>query len=155
MIAWLSAFAGDVLKKALIEVLKSVWSSTRQLGMPFSQARHLRDLSLRVRDMPFIYKDLGGSVEHDFVELDLQPGEHPSPTSTTLSDPRIAEPLRTRRRALILGPAGIGKTTLLRHTILHLIEAKGRSDRFLAREYLVPFYVPLKALDNTEPRPLV
>lgn len=156
MITWPTAFAVDILRKLVIETVKSAWSHARRFGMPFSQARHLRELSLKVRDMPFIYKDLGGNVEHDFVDLDLQPGESPSPSrSTTLSDPRIAEPLRTRRRALILGPAGIGKTTLLRHTILHLIEAKGRSNRFLAGEYLLPFYVPLKALDNSEAHPLV
>ena len=72
------------------------------------------------------------------------------------SFPQVAaQRIKDTRRALILGSAGIGKTTFLRRTALNIVAGKGRSAQFLEGEYLIPFYVPLKALDLGERSPIL
>src|ERR1700730_2126933 len=42
------------------------------IRFPFTISVHLAQLEAKVRDMPFIYRDLEGDVLNDFVELDMK-----------------------------------------------------------------------------------
>lgn len=81
--------------------------------------------------MPFIYMDLEpGEVLNEYVEEDIA---NLDPSSLPSKEPRKfssggAERIKDTKRALILGNAGIGKTTFLRRTALNLVSGKGRSD---------------------------
>lgn len=119
--------------------------------------------------MPFIYRGLDAEVLDDYVEIDLQPQPHeravlsgrliedatPSTQPLRVSQIEPSEQIRRRRKLLILGNAGIGKTTFSRHTIITEAKTPGMAPYFYEKERLVPFYVPLKAVDNAEPYPIL
>jgi hypothetical protein len=125
------------------------------------RTRHFRELYEKVNEMPFIYKDLEGGSLQDFVEVDMTAldiktleSTRPLQQQTPLSS-NVQERFRENRLVFLMGKAGIGKTTFLRHSILELISGKGTSKQFFPGEKLVPFYIPLKSLDFTTESPIV
>lgn len=123
-------------------------------GLPIPLAVHRQELRNKLKEMPFIYKDIDTEVLCDFVDVNIQSldlqGLREVSDSSLLS---LEQRLQNRRKVLLLGNAGIGKTTYFRHTILCLLG--GMKTGFLHRmEEVVPFYVPLKAVDNTKPWPI-
>jgi GTPase SAR1 family protein len=124
-------------------------------GVPVPLRVHRQELRGKLREMPFIYKDIDAEVLTDFVDVDIQKVnvhdlgyEKPSRLDLT-----IERRLQGRRKVLLLGNAGVGKTTFIRHTILTMMDAK-RVSFLYPDERVVPFYVPLKAVDNSQPAPI-
>jgi hypothetical protein len=109
----------------------------------------------KVKEMPFIYRGLEGDIINDFVDPDLRGIDIDSLVLSRQQIGNIDERIRDRRRILVLGNAGIGKTTFLRHEILLLLEKNRRLPRYFEKENLLPFYLPLKALDNSGPMPIL
>ena len=144
-----SAFAVRLTEKAL-----GLW---QLLDLPPRNVMHFRELRTKILDMPFIYKDLEADLTNDFVELEFQSAEVGTAGGTSAIAVRIPahQKLKDRPRALIMGGAGIGKTTFLRHSVMELIDSGGISRFFFEGQKLVPFYVPLKALDPTVRFPIV
>ncbi len=145
-------------------VLEKVLTVLATCGPVFAFRLHSRELLIKLKDMPFIYKDLEAEVLSDFVEVELTTLDPSTLGSTAAGDLMSSslESIKRRRKALFLGQAGVGKTTLFRYTILTLIGNKGRAGGgidlgaiFHPRERLVPFYVPLKAVDNAEQYPIL
>lgn len=123
-----------------------------------SRRKYLQDLVSRVREMPFIYRDLEGEVLTDFVEITYSPIDlrefgvrsHDLRLGSTLY-----ERMRQFSRVLIVGSAGIGKTTFERYAILNIIELGTKSPFLNPREVRIPVYIPLKAVDNSAPMPIL
>jgi NACHT domain len=161
MLAWVLKLLGPAAEwaasAALKESAKAAWSRRRYILLG-QVSSHFRDLQSKMKDMPFIYHDLEkGEILNEFVEedianLDLGALHNKTPKHFSAGG---KQRIRDTRRALILGSAGIGKTTFLRRTTLGLAKGKGRSTQFLDREYLIPFYVPLKALDLGHHSPIL
>lgn len=115
---------------------------------------HFRELRRQLRYMPFIYRDMALDPLRDYVEL-----------RRALLNPLTLEPaspgtihsyqIRLKRKTLFLGPPGIGKTTYLRMQVLNLAVAAQTSGDILPSEHLVPFYVPLYAVDATVTTPVL
>lgn len=121
-----------------------------------STKRYLIELEQKIKQMPFIYKDLEIDVINDFVDIELQNINlgtlRLQPTSHAI-DVKHDEKLRRTPRMLFLGNAGIGKTTFQRRTILGLINK--RRDVIYTKEKPLPIYLPLKAIDNSKPFPVL
>jgi hypothetical protein len=63
--------------------------------------------------------------------------------------------LREWRKLIFLGGAGIGKTTFQRFTILTILKDKSKLDFLGHKENPIPFYVPLKAVENIVEFPIL
>jgi hypothetical protein len=158
----MSGFLRDVAVDALGELTTRIadFALSRWLPrvLPTTISTHRTEIRERLRRMPFIYKDLGTEVLTDFVEINidtldletLQP--HPGTRMLTTTD-RV----RARRKALFIGDAGMGKTTFFRHVAISLASRANQAYQayFLSGEKLVPFYVPLKAVSNLHPFPII
>lgn len=117
--------------------------------------RYNSDLKQLLNEMPFIFMDISLTVLQDYVDTDYEQID-----LGTLDAQRIQhrlpldEAIRSHRRVLILGEAGMGKTTFERHAILALLERPGKVDFIEPRESCIPIFVPLKAVDNSQPNPI-
>ncbi len=134
----------------------AVWLADQGWFMP--RAVHIRDLRQKLAGMPFIYRDLQLDVISDFVETNLRSLNRTTlmPLTERESDYRgTFERLREPRRLMLVGQAGMGKTTLFRYSIQSLINKGVRGIRLRPKEVVVPFLVPLKAIDNTGPSPIL
>jgi len=65
------------------------------------------------------------------------------------------ERLKRSKKVLFLGGAGIGKTTFQRYTILSIIQNPQKVEFLEKKERPVPFFVPLKAIENTVTFPIL
>lgn len=151
------AFARALASQTAGKVLSRLWS-WRDTVLPVGESTHFEELYGKIKDMPFLYRDLeseeilDGYVEEDKDVYDLaalQSGR--AKIVARYPDDRI----RTTQKAILLGGPGIGKTTFVRQAILSVILGKGYSERFIANERLVPFYIPLKAVNPTERSPVI
>jgi len=144
-----------VLAAALIALGAWLYARRKMFGTPlYVYRKHLRE---QLKMMPFIYADLQGEVLNDFVEVEIRLLDKDLPVGkaggqTPLSD---RERLRRTRRIIFLGDAGIGKTTFQRYAILSLLNGPVSADFVYPAESLIPIYVPLKLVDNSEPFPVL
>jgi hypothetical protein len=148
LIALLAKLTASAIEKVALVITRT--------GLPVPLRVHTRELREKLAEMPFIYKDVDSDVLTDFVDIDIQALnlDELQPQPVPRVDIGMDQRIRSRKKAILLGNAGIGKTTFIRHTILSLIEGENLSI-FHDGERFVPFYVPLKAVDNTAPRPVV
>lgn len=114
-------------------------------------ASHLKNLEQTVRGMPFIYRDLDGDIINDFVDIEMERID--LRTLRAIPKGKIFnvtndQRLRDNRKLIFLGNAGVGKTTFQRHVILDLIRKRAGVRFLYPGEKVVPFYVPLRAIDN-------
>jgi hypothetical protein len=146
---------GSLLAAALIRT----WRSNRKRlieGRP-DFASHLRDLKGKINKMPFLYEDLEARVMDDYVDIKQQPLD-----SDTLRPPAqrkvelpTAEKLRNSRKVLFVGGAGIGKTTYQRFHVLRIIADQSKVEFLQSAEKPLPFFVPLRAVDNSVKFPIL
>lgn len=118
---------------------------------------YLIDLEKKIRQMPFIYKDLDTDVINDFVDVDFQSidlGTLQLQTQSKILITQKDEKLKRNFKVLFLGNAGIGKTTFQRRTILTIINNESNSKFLYDLESPIPLYIPLKAVDNSGPYPI-
>jgi hypothetical protein len=151
------SFARALASQTAGKILSHFWG-WRDTVLPVRESAHFRELYGKIKDMPFLYRDLeseeilDGYVEEDKEVYDLTALQsNKSKIIARFPDDRI----RTTQKAILLGGPGIGKTTFVRQAILSVILGKGYSERFIAQERLVPFYVPLKAVNPTERSPVI
>jgi len=119
--------------------------------------RYLSHLRRFLNEMPFIYEGTSPtSVAEDYVEAEYErlnlPGTKSSFRRHALTLPQT---LKEHRRVLILGNAGMGKTTFERYSLIQLID-NPRQVAFLdVPEKYLPIFIPLKAIDNSEKDPIL
>lgn len=144
LISIVANFFYDILKR-------QTWRPPHSVGRYFAETR------LKLREMPFIFKDLGGDVLSEYVDVDFS-----SLDSRTLEErPKSAllplhfdHKFKNSKRILFFGSAGSGKTTFQRHVILDLLDRSKTSPYFHYSERPIPIYVPLKVVDNAAPYPI-
>jgi energy-coupling factor transporter ATP-binding protein EcfA2 len=151
----LGPFLRDVASHLSASFVERSLGILGRMNLISTRAIHRRELREKVKDMPFIYRDLEGDVANDFVDPDLRALsiESLSPEIGLLKT--VDDRIRERKRILVLGNAGIGKTTFLRYEILLLLNTKGQLKHYMDKERLLPFYVPLKAVDGTKEYPIL
>lgn len=149
-----TSLGSKVLTNGALTLLKVV-----RTAFPFTRSIYVTDLRASLSQMPFIYYDLPLDVLSAFadVELIFQSRDALENGEWSTSRGRGAfETLRDNRKFLLLGEAGIGKTTLFRYAILTLLSKDRRRLMLLPGERpLVTIYVPLKALDVTRRFPIL
>lgn len=148
-------------------------------SFPGTERAHRQEVREQLNTMPFIYSDLEGTLESDFVNmayrfreaLMIEISQEPYPYNwlpdVEAMETRNREAARDRdqanahlhqtHRALFLGNAGIGKTTFLSRITLSLTDKEDTEIRrtFFAKELsVVPVFVPLKVLENSDPHPI-
>lgn len=124
---------------------------------------YLRELETALKGMPFIYRDLKEDVLNDFVDVTSQPID-----LSTLQDKKsylgnevgygeieLNEKLKRSKKVLFLGDAGLGKTTYQRYIILNIINDRAKVMCLEPKEDVIPFFVPLKIVDNSKPYPIL
>ena len=130
----------------------------RYIRLSKTVASHIKELESKFKDMPFIYKGMEGDIVNDFVEVTINPLDLHSlkVASTNKSyNQNQYNRLQHSKKILLLGNAGVGKTTFQRHTILMLIRKMYDPRYLLSEEKPIPFYVPLRAVDNREKFPIL
>jgi hypothetical protein len=158
-----------ILQNIATEIgVKLSWKGLSRLQLFFQtlpgwgKAQYLAELRAAIAEMPFIYRDLPLDVLGNFVDTDLTlslDDFYKTPLPPSNSRPLRAqalETLRNYRRFVLIGDAGMGKTTLFRFAALSLINQKTRSPLlYQAEPTVVPLYVPLKALDAYSQYPIL
>jgi hypothetical protein len=140
--------------RVIAYAITSAYAALTKQTLVSTRGMHRHDLRSRIKDMPFIYKNLEGEVFNDFVDPDLSALDIDSLTPAP-GRSGVDDRIRNRKRVLVLGNAGIGKTTFLRYEILLHLRGRFRRERYFTSEHLLPFYVPLKAIDNSKPYPIL
>ena len=156
--ASLKFLAGKAVQVVVNRLMNSATRLAADIYKPARWSIHRAELHSRIKDMPFIYKDLDGTVLQVFVAIDVKRLDldtlaaiRPTPSV----DWTPLDRMRERKKVLIIGNAGIGKTTFMRHTLLTLLAGDGSLPRFFDETHLVPFYVPLKGIDANGPYPIL
>jgi hypothetical protein len=161
-IAALKYGVGKIIHTVTSRTIDGLVKFASGFDSPLRWTLHMNELHARVKDMPFIYKeqdakDLETDILNDFVDIHLERLDLETLDAVhlkaTMRGPSLMDS-HDRRKFLMLGNAGIGKTTFMRHTILRLIIHRMIPQLF-GHERLIPFYVPLKNIDNDGPYPVI
>src|SRR6266852_1501088 len=74
MVTWLLHYIGRQVSSLFVSLVSHLIRTKMGslVRLPTTISVHLAELEMKVKDMPFIYKDLEGSVLNDFVDLDIQ-----------------------------------------------------------------------------------
>ena len=161
--------AADVLKSGKIfsEVGTKAWSVTTKQFIG-KKGRYLRDLREKLGSMPFIYSGPEAMLLADYVPAALRPVDflalesyarerRSDETSDHREQGDAIKALRGESRALLLGDAGMGKTTFFQYVATTLTFRKRfpATDELFDRFKPLPIFVPLKVLNNATPRPIL
>jgi hypothetical protein len=102
--------------------------------------------------MPFIYRDVRLDLMSDVVAVQMTLID---PSDAAVGDAfDLPRSLNQKKRVAFIGNAGVGKTTFMRRTLVDFVQSPEDS-LFNASEQLVPFYVPLKAVDDSKDYPIM
>lgn len=127
-------------------------------GLPLPKYLYYREIRDQLSRMPFIYQDLEVTVIQDSVTVELEPihsATLTAKTSPTFIGTSTFQRLREHRKIILIGQAGIGKTTLFRYCILSQISRTEAKFSLPKGDPVVPCYVPLKALDTADEHPIL
>lgn len=121
---------------------------------------YLRRVAKEVEKMPVIYRGIELSTRTEYVEASLNTLE--GAVDSLRSTRRSIEATKLRdhdvnraKKIVWLGEAGIGKTTLLRKTVLEMALQKITEESLIKQDGLIPIYVPLKAVSVLHPAPVL
>ncbi|WP_382158654.1 NACHT domain-containing protein [Hydrogenophaga sp. ANAO-22] len=141
------------LAKALRKRLPSIFNVVQLEGV------YLRRVAKEVESMPVIYRSIELSTRTEYVEASLNKLRG---AADSLRSRRGVEATKLRdydvnraRRIVWLGEAGIGKTTLLRKTVLDIASRQINEESLIKQDGLIPVYVPLKAVSISHPAPVL
>ena len=150
-------FIPEIIASIAVKLGEKGLDHAIKYGWPVPQSRHRKTLSAALRKMPLVYKDLALDVVTDFVDIRLggvTPDSGKSDAETPGDTSRLFVGMRDFRRVVFVGEAGIGKTTMCRFAIQSIFGLTRVSPPIHPAESPLPFYVPLKAVDNSAPYPI-
>lgn len=124
---------------------------------PTFRWKYIREVRESIAEMPFLYRSVGLTTAHGFVDIELQPHFKGSmfPTPGRRPNQSTFERVRNTKRGVFIGQAGMGKTTLFRYSILALVDGMPAGRVLNPSGSAVPVYVPLKAIDTSAPSPIL
>lgn len=160
---WLTIFAktsAALIWKILQSISVPVYHWAKR---PFDLSEYKREIENQIKKMPFIYKDIELNAVDDFVDVDMSVVDSVTlekktvnPQSTIVSGSGSKWWQFTENRKVILvGDAGIGKTTIFRHLVLSIISGDKSQSIYPITQRLVPVFVPLKAIDSNAASPIL
>lgn len=128
----------------------------------FAKRSYFKELEKSIKKMPFIYRnlDIEYSIEN-FVDIEIRTLDTRNlETSASKRNTFIASKLNFARlnenvKLIIVGNAGIGKSTLLSYITYCIIKKKKISGYDFNKKGLVPIFIPLKAVQNIKRSPIV
>lgn len=130
----------------------------------FAIKSYSKDLGGQIKAMPFIYKDIELNAIDDFVDVDLETVDKKTLLARKdLSGTRTNKngvvdkwwQIRDNGKIILMGEAGIGKTTIFRHLVLSILEGDASREIYPNSGRLVPLFVPLKAIDANGSSPII
>ncbi|CDN88068.1 putative NTPase (NACHT family) [Hydrogenophaga intermedia] len=121
---------------------------------------YLRRVAKEVEKMPVIYRGIELNTRTEYVEASLNTLTEAADSLRLPRRGHDATKLRNHevnraRRIVWLGEAGIGKTTLLRKTVLEIASRQISEESLIKQDGLIPIYVPLKAVSVSHPAPVL
>jgi NACHT domain len=138
---------------------KSIWNKIEASSPIHTRRKYLRDLRLSILNMPLLYRGLTLTVDADYVDvrivkLDRSINEHPMRAVGQMSTSTFGLN-NSFSRLIVFGTPGMGKTTLFRRATLEAIDNANVATRVVQERGLVPIFVPLKAISNHRPSPII
>jgi hypothetical protein len=140
------SFFAEIVASLLVKSAEFAYEKVIASGFPLPAHLYVRSLARELREMPFIYKDLPLEVVADFVDSDLltTTAENFYQTRIPSAPDRDAlQHLVDYRQVLLIGEAGMGKTTLFRMAVQSVASGSRRGWPLKMERDLVPFFVPL------------
>jgi len=122
-----------------------------------ARTQYRKRLVEKLKEMPFLFKDMNLSARDDYVALDVLTISKGNAVRNTSALPDFSGPLpkfKAHPRALIFGDGGYGKTTLFRNLALRALEKKPWEKMFGKRGVL-PVYLPLKVVKTSSDFPII
>ncbi len=143
--------ADNVVKSLTPKLLQRVNLNTRR--------RYLTELKKTILQMPLLYRGVKLTVESDYVDLRLARIDQTAKESQARYQGELLSSSLGNSNAyirlVVFGTAGMGKTTLFRRATLEIIENSDSPSRLIREEGLTPVFVPLKAISNHQPSPIL
>ena len=148
---------GEIAASLIFRAVERAYEWVALHGVPLPSGLYVHRVARDLREMPFIYKDLPLDVRADFVEIELESVTYGAAITSGKSRLQAPDPFRflvDYRHVVVIGEAGMGKTTLFRLAVQSL-DRQYRDDSPLQIEKnLIPIFVPLKAINNSSPSPI-
>lgn len=124
----------------------------------FSKKRYLSSLKGLINNMPFIYRDITLKTLDHYVEVGIKKLDIKTFLDVQTDDKKLGlsinHKVKSYERVLLLGNAGIGKTTFFRHTILQILA--GENVNYLGNtKGFIPIYISLKTVENIDKSPII
>lgn len=147
-------FMTDPLKKGFTKV-KRLFPQYRP------QYRYFKELEKDLKKMEFVYPGLNVDELPNYIELDdIKQADLHKVTIQATSN--YEEPERVKlypvqnlndRKILIVGDAGVGKSTFIKNIILDNLHS--RYNKYISFKKLFPIFIPLKVIENRSRSPVL
>ena len=150
MSTFLDKIAGSIIWKLIERYIIKKEIFFLAWGLVSAKRNYYNRLKKLIRKMPFIYQNLDSSVIEDFQRMDIYQIELKRIDSfyhskkVRLKDNGLNK-LNDAEKVLIIGDAGVGKSTMMRHITLCMIDKK-KSIHFTFQKHQIPLFIQLKAL---------
>ncbi len=124
----------------------------------FPKRRYFNSLKTLINKMPFIYKDIHLKTLDHYVDVGIKRLDLKTLLDVDINKKQLGlsinDKVKAYDRAILLGNAGIGKTTFFRHTILEILA--GKNVNYLGNTVgMIPIYISLKTVENIDKSPIL
>ncbi len=160
IITILSEFA----KSAGYDILKTGVTTIIPKSIPgtlyHAKRKYFKQLHGLLKEMPFIYKDIELEVLSNFQDISILriPNQELILTTTSNLDLNFQREkfdyFNEYKKILLVGNAGMGKSTLFRYIVLNILKKKKIRYLNFTKNYL-PIFIPLKAINNQSKSPIL
>ena len=151
-----SAFLIKFSEKLGIQVILRILAKVDP-RLLLARTQYKKRLVEKLKEMPFLFKDMNLSALDDYVALDVLTISKGNAARTVSALPDFSGPLpkfKAHPRALIFGDGGYGKTTLFRNLALRALEKKPWEKMF-GKRGILPLYLPLKVVKTSSDFPII
>lgn len=155
-------FIWKLVEKLVISLLGDQIKGKLNLSISlFPRKKYFKEIEAALWQMPFLYKETDEDILKGFVDisietLDAKTLKRVGKTPGISNEKVTINKLKEENKILIVGSAGIGKTTLLRHTVLSIIRKKETEYFNVGRKKkIIPIFISLKSIRNTKKSPIL